>query len=241
VLSVVPKFDNLAETLLRGGIAPRHVRRYLAELREHLQDLTQHQRKAGYHREDAAIRARALLGSDEELAAAMLEQKQFRSWAARAPWAVFIPLPPIIALLASRLIFGSLAQIGGHYGFLANHAPLPPLWYQVLATDVTAVLNLFTMPLTAALFVALAARQRLKPIWPLAATLLLLVLFIHSDATFAPSDPEHGIVLGFAPIFENSAQDVMLEHWPLVMVQYLLTLVPCLWLLTRRQMTQSKL
>ena len=234
-------FDNLAEILLKGGVAPRHVRRYVAELREHLEDLTEQQRHAGHDQEDAALRARALLGDDDELATAMLEQKQFRSFIARAPWAVFIPLPPIIALLASRLIFGSLAQIGGHYGFLANHAPLPPLWYQVLATDVTAILNLFTMPLTAALFVALAARQRLKPIWPLAATLLLLVLFIHSDATFAPGDPEHGIVLGFAPIFEKPAQEVMLDHWPLVTAQYLLTLVPWLWLLTRRQMTHSKL
>ena len=234
-------FDNLAETLLRGGIAPRHVRRYLAELREHLQDLTEQQRKTEHDPKNAAIRARILLGSDEELAAAMLEQRQFRSWTARIPWAVFIPLPPLIALAASRLIFGGLAQIGEHYGFLANHAPLPPLWYQVLATDITTILNLFMMPLTAVLFVALAARQRLNLIWPLVATLLLLILFIHSDATFGPHDPEHGIVLGFAPIFTKSAQEVMVEHLPVVTAQYLLTLAPCLWLLARRRLAQFRL
>ncbi len=58
-------FDNLAETLLKGGVAPRHVRRYLVELREHLEDLTDQQRQTGYDQEDAALRARALLGSDE--------------------------------------------------------------------------------------------------------------------------------------------------------------------------------
>lgn len=235
------EFDDLAETLLKGGIAPRHVRRYLTELREHLQDLTQEQRAAGHDAENAAMRARALLGGDAELAAAMLEQKQFRSWTARLPWAVFLPLPPIIALAASMLIFDSLARIGAHYGFLANGAPLPPLWYQALATGVAAVLNLFTMPLTAALFAAVAMRQRLKLIWPFAATLLLLLLFIHSDATFGPNDPEHGIVLGFDPIFMGPAREVMLEHWPLVTAQYLLTLVPCLGLLLHRRMTQSKL
>jgi hypothetical protein len=84
------------------------------------------------------------------------------------------------------------------------------------------------------LFVALAARQRLKLVWPLAATLLLLALFIHSDATFALTDQYREIMLGFAPIFKKSAQEVMLEHWQLVSVQYLLTIAPMAWLACRR-------
>ena len=31
-------FDTVAETLLKGGIAPRHVRRYIGELCDHLED-----------------------------------------------------------------------------------------------------------------------------------------------------------------------------------------------------------
>ena len=227
-------FDNLRETLLEGGIAPRHVRRYLGELRDHLKDLIAEQQMAGHGGEDARLRARALLGSDDELAAAMFEQKQFRSLAARAPWAVFILPPPLLALGASILVFGSLARLGGHYGYLARNAALAPLWYQALAADVATILNLCVMPLTATLFVALAARQRLKLVWPLAATLLLLALFIHSDATFALTDKDRGIVLGFAPIFKASAQEVMLEHWQLVSVQYLLTIAPIAWLARRR-------
>jgi hypothetical protein len=57
-------FDAVAETLLKGGIAPRHVRRYVRELAEHLDDLTAQQRAAGYDREGAASRARARLGDD---------------------------------------------------------------------------------------------------------------------------------------------------------------------------------
>jgi hypothetical protein len=75
-------FETLREALLKGGVAPRHVRRYLAELSEHLDDLTAQQCEAGYDAEDAAIRARAKLGSDTELAGAMLEQKRFHSLAA---------------------------------------------------------------------------------------------------------------------------------------------------------------
>jgi hypothetical protein len=54
-------------------------------LRDHLQDLITQQQAGGFSPQEAFLRARALLGSDAELAAAMLEQKQFRSLLARAP------------------------------------------------------------------------------------------------------------------------------------------------------------
>lgn len=81
-------FDAVAETLLKGGIAPRHVRRYVRELADHLDDLTAQQRAAGYDGEDAGSRARARLGGDSELAQAMLDQPGMRSWPARMPWLV---------------------------------------------------------------------------------------------------------------------------------------------------------
>jgi len=93
------RFEALRETLLKGGVAPRHVRRYLAELSEHLDDLTAQQREVGYDAEDAAIRARARLGDDDRLAQAMLEQPGMRSWPARLPWLVFVALPPAATLL----------------------------------------------------------------------------------------------------------------------------------------------
>jgi hypothetical protein len=227
-------FDTLRETLLKGGVAPRHVRRYLDELRDHLKDLIAQQQAQGYPPKEAFIRAHALLGRDEELAAAMLEQNQFRSLLARAPWAVFIPLPPLLALGASMLVFGAVAWLGQHHGYLAHNAASAPQWYKTLATIVAMALNISVMPLTAMLFVVAAARQRLKLVWPLAATLLLLLLFIHTDATFAPADPDRGVVLGFDPVFMKSAREVMLQHWPLVTAQYLLTLAPLLWLARRR-------
>ena len=227
-------FDNLAETLLRGGIAPRHVRRYLAELREHLEDLTAQQCEAGHDPEDAAVRARARLGSDHELAAAMLEQRQFRSWAARAPWAVFMVFPPLAAIAIGMVFVGSLVLTGKYYDFLEKNAPPPPQWFQILATDVVAAANLVIMPLAATLFVAIAARQRLKLIWPLVATIMLLALFIHSDVNFLPRN-KVSLVMGFAPIFQASAQKTMLENWPLIAAQYLLTLIPLFWLAYRRR------
>ena len=37
------RFEALREVLLKGGVAPRHVRRYVRELDEHLDDLTAQQ------------------------------------------------------------------------------------------------------------------------------------------------------------------------------------------------------
>jgi len=226
-------FDNLAETLLKGGIAPRHVRRYIAELREHLDDLAAEQREAGYDAQDAMIRARGRLGRDDELAAAMLEQKQFRSWAARAPWAVFLLLPPFAAIAIGMLFIGTLVLMGKHYGF-PGHGPLPPLWFQNFAAHVVAISNLVVVPLAAALFVAIAARQRLKLVWPCTATLLLLILVIHADVSFLPHHKGH-LMLGFGAIFRASEQKMMLENWPVVTAQYLLTLTPLFWLAYRRR------
>ena len=59
-----PDFTRLSETLLRGGIAPKHVRRYINELQDHADDLI-----AAGILPDAAW---AQLGTEETLAAKML-------------------------------------------------------------------------------------------------------------------------------------------------------------------------
>ncbi len=88
------RFDHLRERLLQGGIAPRHVRRYLRELGDHLDDLAAAEREAGQSEEAALRIARARLGEEDNLAAAMLARPELKSWAARLPWLVFGVAPP---------------------------------------------------------------------------------------------------------------------------------------------------
>lgn len=230
-------FDDLRERLLLAGIAPRHVRRYLRELREHLDDLTAQQRQAGYDGEDAAIRARARLGGDDELAAAMLAQKQFRSIAARAPWAVFLILPPVAAIAIGMIPIGGLILAGKYFGYLGRAASLPPSWFQMLGTNLVLAANLTTMPLAGTLFVAIAARQRLKLVWPLAATLMLLVLVVRGDVLFAAHQKGH-LSIGFGLVFLQN-WGLLLENWPTALAQYVLTLLPVLWLCRRRMATAA--
>src|SRR5271163_4327337 len=92
-------FENVREQLLRAGIAPRHVHRYVIELREHLADLTARERASGLDAKAAAERARAILGTDTQLAQEMIMRGAPRSFAARVPWAAFGIIPAVTIVL----------------------------------------------------------------------------------------------------------------------------------------------
>ena len=96
-------FSELRERLLRAGVAPRHVRRYLTELADHWADLTAEEERAGRSRADAESAALVRLGRMDDLARAMIEQRRFQSWCVRAPWAVF-GLAPLFLLAAAYLV-----------------------------------------------------------------------------------------------------------------------------------------
>jgi hypothetical protein len=104
------RFENLSERLLSAGIAPRHVRRYVAELRDHFDDLMQEELADGASSSEAEARARTQLGSDETLAAAMLDRPELRSFASRYPLLIFGVGPA--AVLACTLVLATLLEGG---------------------------------------------------------------------------------------------------------------------------------
>src|ERR1700759_4799559 len=124
-----PCFDRLCERLLRGGIAPRHVRRYRRELSDHFDDLVRAEIANGAGRELAETRALARVGHDDDLADAMLSRPEMRSFMSRFPWAVFglgplvIPLLIAVAALYFEIWFGNHG--GGIYSILTGQPPGP--------------------------------------------------------------------------------------------------------------------
>src|SRR5476651_1843822 len=169
-------FDAVAETLLKGGIAPRHVRRYVRELDEHLDDMTAEQRAAGFDAEDGAIRARARLGDDAELAQAMLEQPGMRSWPARLPWLVFLLLPPVLTAAIGLALYAAIYFIGNGAAKITAIVPLPESGLVGFSTAAMMAIDVLAVPVAATLLALLADRQRLKPLWPLLGIALLLLL-----------------------------------------------------------------
>ncbi len=155
-------FEGVSEQLLRAGIAPRHVRRYVTELREHLADLTAQERGAGLDEPVAAERARALLGTDAQLVQTMLDRSP-RSLTVRAPWTVFVLLPAV-ALVA---LIGTVAK-AMIYLMWPVHAAWPggvPDTYTSLIATVSFVASYLPGPALAAGCIVLALRQRLSSAW----------------------------------------------------------------------------
>src|SRR3954468_11843921 len=164
-------FEGLGEKLLREGVAPRHVRAYVAELREHLADLTEQECAAGLAPPEALHRARVALGDDDILAAAMLSRPGIRSLTARAPWLVLGMLPPLLMLLAMMVTLILLITIPLGLG--------TPLVAYRSGPLIVAAGNLLLPPVIAALFALVAWRQRLAPAWALAAAAVALLFFLH--------------------------------------------------------------
>jgi hypothetical protein len=167
-------FENVHEGLLRAGVAPRHVRRYERELTEHLDDLIAMQKARGYESEDAQLRARALLGPDEELTSAMLASGRFRSLSAHAPWLVFGVAP--LFVIAGLLTGVSFTMVGvWHFGLAGHVAPGAP-WLNDLLRLWCGMVTVATGPLAATFFMILALRQRLPLRWPTVAVLIVAIL-----------------------------------------------------------------
>ena len=237
----MPKpFEALGENLLRKGVAPRHVRAYLTELREHLADLVEQECAAGGDARAALVRARSRLGDDETLAHAMLSRRRVRSLTARAPWLVLGLLQGLTLVVMSAvgmmLCFGLL--------MIASTLLGRPELLLLLGPTVFAILNLLLAPLIVALFAMIAWRQRVAPAWVLLGCAVILLYFPHMEFWFARSDltglppmlrlnyrsPDFSVNIGLFPLFHPRTWTFLSEQWILIVAQYLLTLLPVAWL-----------
>jgi len=212
----MPKlFHELRERLLRAGVAPRHVRRYLRELADHLADLRAEEERAGRSRADAESAALMRLGGIDGLTRAMTEQRQFQSWCVRAPWAMF-SLAPLL-LLAGAWCVALLILWSGWKIFLPG-ADTP--FVRIDGSTITDGLAILYFQLGKSLYFGapilvgwgiglLAARQRLKAIWPMVGLVLIALIggtaqvragrtvvpggFGHTRIDFALGTSNHGI------------------------------------------------
>lgn len=197
-------FHELRERLLRAGVAPRHVRRYLGELDDHLADLRAEEGRAGRSQADAEAAALTRLGSVDELAEKMIEKRQFQAWSARAAWAMFGFVP--VALLAFAWFVALLILWSGWQIFLPGAVTpfvgqpgsifrLENIYFQ------TGRMIYFGAPFFIGWGIGLmAARQRLKMYWP-ALSLILVAGFaataqVHANRPATAGGAGH-VVLGF--------------------------------------------
>lgn len=103
-------FRQLESELLRVGISPRHVRRTVSELREHVDDLVAAAVNDGYDIGTAQREAAQQMGDLQQVAIAMRAHPELRSWSHRYPLIailvypltclVLLPVAPVLAGVA---------------------------------------------------------------------------------------------------------------------------------------------
>jgi hypothetical protein len=173
----MPKsFNELRERLLRSGVAPRHVRRYLTELADHLADMRAEEERAGRSRADAESAALIRLGEMDDLAKAMMEQRQFQSWCSRAPWATF-GLAPLFLLGGAYIVTLFILWSGWKMFLPGADTPFVRIHGFAIFYFGVGKLVYFGAPILIGWGIGLiAARQRFKAVWPIVGLVLIALI-----------------------------------------------------------------
>lgn len=129
-----PDFRQFKTTMLEAGIAPRHARRAVIEIREHYEDIVDARVADGQSRDDAERVATQDIGDLAEIAQAMSAYPELRCWALRFPRLAVVVYPlTCLALLPVAPVFAGVA-----------HAPQVARWSMslLLGALVTAMMFL---------------------------------------------------------------------------------------------------
>lgn len=170
-----PALRPLREHLLRGGVAPAHVERYMGELRDHLADLIAEQGAAGLRGEAAEREALERLGAPETLRHAILSSRDAISWSAKAPVVAYACAP-----VAGLVVLAALAMVALVLICRASSSGLPlyqplPAWVAPFAAAATLSVNAAAPVLMGWLLGREAERRRVRPLWPLMGMALLAI------------------------------------------------------------------
>ncbi|MBN9335236.1 hypothetical protein [Devosia sp.] len=159
-------FSTLREDLLRAGISPRRVNRYVRELSDHREDLIDYLESHGRSSQQAEDEADRRLGDRDVLLLPMLADNRFRSMAARWPALFYLALP-----LLSQL---TLAIGFAVFLVLAASSPLRPAMIDLAAGAALLFLIASVIVSWLAMFAAYQRRATLR--WPILAALAISTL-----------------------------------------------------------------
>lgn len=198
---MIGRFEALRHRLLRGGVAPRQVYRFLRELEDHFADLLAEEG------DEAAALAR--LGLVDILADAMLARPEFHSRTARFPWAVLAAGPVLVqltlCLLAVLLFIAGYLAVNGAFLRLDLQMTLPPLWIANL-TKPAGLFCEFALPLLLGWSIAVAAlRQRSNPAWPMTGLVAVtglgaaIIGLAHAGLMLSVRYPHGGVYTAWSP------------------------------------------
>ena len=205
------RFGRLTEQLLEAGIAARHARRAVVELREHRRDIVAELEATGLSQSEAEAAADARLGSDESFIESMLIRPELRSLAQRRPCLAFTLLPLAVFIAMFAVSIAVLIAMLNILPALAINPAAPTAVRWLSAALMTSALWL--APLGAAgASCLLAARQRVPARWAVTGAVVigLLAALTQGSVRFSATEPHALASLGFG-ISTDTRNTVMLR------------------------------
>ena len=123
------QFEALRLELRKSGVAAFYVERTVSELTAHLADLESAARAAGFGDEEAQRIARATLGDERSIAAAVLGRRELLAWSTR--------YPRVASCLQSAATIGALPGLPIVY--CIEHRPGLTRWGAAFGLAITLV------------------------------------------------------------------------------------------------------
>ena len=235
-------FQSLTRTLLRGGIAPRRVRRIVSELRDHFHDLRTDAVARGMNDAEATTWASSRLGTEQQVAKETLARPELRSWSARWPWATYAILPPF--LMAALVVLVVLAMEPAielyalNWEWEPSGANLPHFWF-ISAVDGFLTTFQYAAPLLlCAVFCWMAVLRLSRSRWLVPGIIVTAILGGSFDIfmNWGIGELSISVDLFLFPPFPNPH-----AHGTRIAANLLLTLAPYLYWLSSHGETRSEL
>ena len=231
------RFEGLSQRLLRAGIAPRQVKRLVAEIEAHFADLVAELRTTGLSQAESESQAAVRLGTEDVLIANILAHPELRSWARQRPWLAFVLLPLlalavqfVLSMLAAVAVIAFSTQVLGITALYPGPVPWVVRGLQAYGVWIAPI-----VAAGAACF--LAVRSGAPLVWPIVGCALIAILGAATNASFewSPAVPR-GVLSGGIGL---NIPDLGLTSALRVILTILTVLVPVLWLRRRRRELSS--
>lgn len=190
-------FNRLKIRLLRGGIAPKFVRRTIQELQQHLEELIAQEKSAGISETEARAIAFGKLGDEDKLVSEALARKEIRSWSSRYSKSFFsiFPFATYLLFMIGFVYFG-IGAISDRAGIEVNGEMQS--FYITLARVILFFVEYLITPMIAAAFAILAVKRNIPMLWPIVGIVILSFFGSGFETTVhetVPGSREGGITL----------------------------------------------
>jgi hypothetical protein len=195
------QLTEMRERLLRAGVSPRRVRRMMAEIADHYDDLRREIQERGVSAEEADAEAHRRLGT-EALIEGVLARPELRSWVRRWP-SIALTVGPLLLYLAllTMMVLLLVGTVEISKGLLAVDISKSSV-LQLFAQALLAAMIWVVPVLAAAGCCALALSRRAPASWAIVGIVLVAAVGALSNAQLelppVVSQPQFGAGFGFS-------------------------------------------